>query len=163
MKALKLTRGKYAIVDDDIYEIVKDYKWYCSSVGYAIRNLPREYRKKQKKIYLHRLIMECKKEAIIDHIDQNKLNNQRSNLRLSNYSENRINSKLSKNNKTGFRGISFNQREGKYEVRFGKIYLGRYQDMDKAVEIYNKNLRTKLDATRNIPYNYIRESLYQEK
>ena len=49
MKTIKLTKGKETIVDDDIYELIKYQKWHCTTEGYAIRNLPREYRQLQKK------------------------------------------------------------------------------------------------------------------
>lgn len=139
MKEIKLTRGKYAIVDDDAFEELNKYKWYLSSIGYAVRNLPRK-NGIQKKEYLHRNILKCENDEIVDHIDRNKLNNLTSNLRKSNYSENRFNSKISKNNTSGVTGLHFNKNLKKWEVRIGKKYLGRYENKSSAIKVRNDSL-----------------------
>ena len=143
MKIIKLTRGKETMVDDDIYELIKDQKWHCTSEDYAIRNLPIEYRQEQKKIRLHQLVLGFP-DSIIDHIDGNKLNNQRKNLRLCNESQNRMNSRLSKNNSTGYRGV-WKTINNNFTARVkccGKdYYLGRFKTAILAAKAYDKKIK----------------------
>jgi len=120
------------MVDNDIYEKIKKYKWYCSVDNYAIRNLPRK-NGVQKKIRLHRLILN-NPPGIIDHIDRNSLNNLKSNLRVCNESINGFNRKIASNNNTGVTGVHFNKRENKYEVRLGRMYLGRFKKIKDAIK-----------------------------
>lgn len=143
MKTIKLTKGKETIVDDDIYELIKDQKWHCATNGYAIRNLPREYRQLQKKIRLHQLVM-CFPNSIIDHINGNKLDNRRCNLRLCNESTNGANSIIPKNNTTGYKGVSINPC-GTFRARVDKngqgYYLGTFSNVIDAAKAYDKKAK----------------------
>jgi hypothetical protein len=93
-----------------------------------------------KNFMLHRIIYEIHNETIplgmqIDHIDGNPLNNKIENLRLCNQVQNRQNSKLSKNNTTGYRGI-IKTPSGKYQARLTidgkKLYLGLFNTPKEA-------------------------------
>jgi hypothetical protein len=88
MKQIPLTKGKFTLVDDDVYEWAKDYNWFVSkncNTWYAHRMTSRkdDPESKQHVIQLHRMIMDCSKDLKIDHIDGNGLNNQRFNLRIA--------------------------------------------------------------------------------
>ncbi len=105
----KKNKGKYvAFVDDDIFPIVNEYDW-TYSLGYAVRN---DYSTgKRKNIRLHCYIYELKNGKIpegyeVDHKDRNSLNNQISNLRLVTHAENMCNISKSKNNTSGYIGVS---------------------------------------------------------
>lgn len=81
----------YAIVDDCDFELASKYRWRLQSKkkGYVIANEPNDTRKR---IRLHNLILSLKEDGkTVDHIDRNKLNNVRSNLRLATNSEQSIN------------------------------------------------------------------------
>jgi hypothetical protein len=96
MKLLKL-QGKndlYTMVDDEVYENVKDLKWYPNSFGYPSLLIPPHTK-------LHRLVINAKKGQIVDHIDRDVLNNQLSNLRFSTASENGANKKIPRGNRSG--------------------------------------------------------------
>ena len=83
MRIIKLTKGKETIVDDDTFNKFGKLRWHISTCGYAVRSSSRKLGK-QKKIYLHREILNPNKNQLIDHVDENRLNNQRNNLRLCN-------------------------------------------------------------------------------
>ena len=93
MKKIKLSgelgAGKYAIVDDDDFERCSKFVWCCSSGGYAVSNFG---------LRMHVLIMQPKHGLAIDHINHNKLDNRRENLRVCSVYENNQNKarKLSK-------------------------------------------------------------------
>jgi hypothetical protein len=85
MKKIPLTRGKFALVDDEDYEWISQYKWTWVEVrkgypGYAVRNIGTF--KKTKHQSMHRLIMGNPKGKVVDHINGNSLDNRRSNLRI---------------------------------------------------------------------------------
>ena len=82
---------------------------------------------------------------IIDHIDGNKLNNKPSNLRLVTMLENALNTKIHKDNKTGYKNISFNKKNKKYVCSIqtsGKSsFIGAFDSLEEAVE--KRNLKIK--------------------
>lgn len=78
--------------------------------------------------------------AFIDHIDGNGLNNRLDNLRICDQTQNNANSRLGKNNTSGFKGVYWDKRTGKWRVQiqaYGqRLRLGRFADLDKASEAY---------------------------
>src|ERR1044071_1696611 len=94
MKLIPLTQSKFALVDDSDFERIRQYKWYYND-GYAITY------HKGKRIRMHRLIMNAPDGVDVDHRDTNKLNNQKSNLRLCTTTQNNRNGILRKDNSTG--------------------------------------------------------------
>ena len=125
MREVKLTQGKVAIVDHDDYDWLNQWKWSLSG-----RYVHRKAGKRT--IYLHRLICGNPKGMVCDHINGDPLDNRRSNLRICHQKDNTRNSKLQKNNKTGFVGVSFLKSYGKFEsyihVNHKKINLGYFDD-----------------------------------
>jgi len=106
MKQLKLTQNKVALVDDDIYELVKDYNWfaneYQSNIWYARRNISKYDSSdgKRHSIQLQHVVMgKPPKGFDVDHIDGNGLNNQRSNLRIVTHRGNGQNLKIHRGGK----------------------------------------------------------------
>ena len=82
MKEIPLTRGKFALVDDEDYEWLSQWKWYCSTTGYAVRGC------KNRILYMHREIAKTKPGMLTDHINRNKLDNRKENLRFCSHREN---------------------------------------------------------------------------
>jgi len=139
MKQIKLSSGRIAIVDNEDYENLKNYHWYFSN-GYARRNAVKDGKRIQ--ITMHRQLMGFPVGFQIDHIDQNKLNNQKSNLRVCTNAQNSMNRKVQANNKYGLKGVFFDKYTNKYRARInykGKtIYLGRHKDIKDAGISYDK-------------------------
>ena len=99
--------GKYsATVDDDLYDDLIKYNWSISSNGYAQRRIIKPDGSKST-ILMHRQIMELTfgDSDYVDHINGNRLDNQKSNLRLCTHTQNLHNSKISKRNKSGAKGV----------------------------------------------------------
>lgn len=87
MKKIKLSQGKYTLVDDTDYLELSKYKWCVNLKGshyYAVRNVYPERRDKPVMVYMHRAITGAPddKSFVVDHIDGNTLDNCRSNLRV---------------------------------------------------------------------------------
>ena len=91
MRSIKLhgemAQGKSTLIDNEDFEKVNKYKWYFDG-RYAIRYLDARV---GSSIRLHRFIMNAKKGQLIDHINRDKLDNQKKNLRFCTRSENRLN------------------------------------------------------------------------
>ncbi len=87
MKIIYLTnKNLFTVVDDEDFEKVANHEWHWTH-GYARTAI------NGKKIYLHRFVMDAQPEQIIDHINHNTLDNQKSNLRFCTSSQNNHNRK----------------------------------------------------------------------
>lgn len=85
---LKAGIKHYALVDDEDYDFLSQFNWYLTSFGYAAKRCP--YSCKIEK--MHRFMAGLSDRNIqVDHIDCNKLNNQKSNLRPASNSQNQRN------------------------------------------------------------------------
>lgn len=84
MKTIKLSNSdNFVKVDDEDYPVLSRLNWYVSDCGYAVTDSPVKHLK------MHKLIIgPIGKIAVIDHIDRDKLNNQKSNLRVVSQKEN---------------------------------------------------------------------------
>lgn len=142
MIEIKLTKGFYAKVDEADASLVAGYNWYAHksrSKWYAAANHHKN------RIFMHRLIMRPDAEAEIDHRDGDGLNNQRTNLRLASHQENGFNRKISKNNTSGYIGVTWHNKLGKWRAQIRKDgkhnSLGCYLDPRDAASAYNKAAR----------------------
>lgn len=132
---------KYLIDLDDV-EKVKELNW-----NYLSRKCP--YARSTKGILLHRYLMNCPKNMVVDHIDRNIFDNRKSNLRITTQLINANNIvKDNENTKTGYTGITVDLRwKPKYKVRVrvnGKrIYFGQYPTLERAIEVRDEVLKLK--------------------
>lgn len=104
MALLVLTKGQSAIVDDNDFEWLSQWKWLLLG-EYAARFVT--INGKRKAITLSRVIMNAPDHLEVDHIDGNKMNNQRSNLRLATHAENMRNKAKQSGRSSQFKGVSF--------------------------------------------------------
>ena len=71
MKKIKLTKGKYALVDDADFKFLNRWKWFYSWNGYAKRNsLVNENKKKHKWVWMHRVVNNTPTGFFTDHINR---------------------------------------------------------------------------------------------
>ena len=117
-------------IDLEDLEKVLSKKWRCSNNGYI---------KSNDNLLLHRFIMDCPKDKVVDHINGDKTDNRKSNLRICSQSENLRNSKISKDNNSGYKGVSFHKASGKWRARItvnkDTKYLGLFKDKEKAIKV----------------------------
>jgi hypothetical protein len=130
MKIIVTKKGEEVYVDDMDYELLKDYVWY-SHKGYCTCYLFK--RNEGSHIKMHRLIMGNPKGKIVDHIDNNPLNNQRSNLRLVNSSQNAQNRRKNKKGESTsiYKGVGFSKKMNCWIsnliVNYKKYFLGYFK------------------------------------
>ena len=104
MKQIKLNgkygSGKFALVDDEDFDLINSFNWYLSG-AYPVRSLGK--RPNRTKISMHRFLMNTPINKVTDHINGNGLDNRKSNLRICSISENTINSKKSANKSSKYK------------------------------------------------------------
>lgn len=133
MKIIQLTQNKSTIVDDDCYQILSKHKW-CFNSGYAGRN------NNGIRVLMHRVIMKPPAGMEVDHINGDKLDNRRCNLRVCFKSGNMRNRNLYKCNKTGFKGVIKFQSgyRANITVNGKSLYLGLFPTAKMAYSAYKK-------------------------
>lgn len=130
------TSGERFIVDKCDYDTVRKYCWHISNAsGYVVAN---SRDKTNRSIFLHRLILNVSgRDTFVDHINWDKSDNRRINLRVATKSENNTNIKRKANNSTGYTGVTLNKRTGRYIARISKngkrILLGTFDEFEDAV------------------------------
>lgn len=119
------------MIDVQDMDNVLNNKWYLSGTGYAVS--------KGGQIHLPALILGHKKNhlTVVDHINQNKLDNRRCNLRIVDKSLNAFNTKMRTDNISGHRGVSWDKEKNKWCARItihGKQkQIGRYDNIEDAI------------------------------
>lgn len=144
MKKIKLTQGKFALVDDEDYEWLSNYKWHYNN-GYASRRLLVKENRGFGSVFMHQEILETKgNEKRADHINRNGLDNRRSNLRLATASQNAMN-KVMSNGSSKYKGVrkrTSGKRRKIWRATVWKdnqpINLGTYLTEEEAARAYNK-------------------------
>ncbi len=136
MKEILLTQGKVAIVDDEDFEWLNQWKW-CAKKGPNT-----SYAKRATQLYMHRLILSAEKGMFVDHINGNGLDNRRENLRVCTHAENMRNSKLSIKNTSGYKGVYWCKKRSLWIANIqnnGKVKnLGGFKIKELAARAYNE-------------------------
>ena len=119
MKEIELTQGKMTLVDDEDFEELNRFKWHAHKEGTSFYALRFSYSPGGKRICIrmHREILKPPREMQCDHIDHNGLNNYRENLRICTSLQNHMNRQLNKNSTSGLKGVHWNKRCKKWQVR----------------------------------------------
>lgn len=138
MKEIKLTNGKFATVDDDDYEYLNKQKW-CARKShdtyYAVST-------NREKIIMHRLILNTPHGMVVDHIDHNGLNNQKSNIRNCTQKQNCHNQIKTRKLKTSkFIGVSISLNPRHVKLKDGSV--NHYFDPPKYLACIRINDKTK--------------------
>jgi len=143
MKEIPLTRGLVALVDDEDFDRIASLKWHASKKGYATRNFMRkDGLGKQYKLPMHRYILgiDLHDPSTVDHIDGNKLNNQKANLRMCGLAGNMQNRPKTCRNTSGYKGVSWDKTCNKWSARIRcngtSVYLGTFESASDAHKAY---------------------------
>jgi len=140
MKSIPLLNSdKSALVDDCDYERISAVGWRFHALGYATKGGPRQ----GQRLYMHRVVIGAVKGECVDHIDFNKLNNTRENLRICSPSENVRHKHAQRGKKfTKFKGIYWRPKRKSWEASIffngTSHYLGHFSEEKEAAEAYNR-------------------------
>lgn len=123
---------EFTIIDEPTLYKVENFYWHKSG-GYATCWTDGTYKR------MHNILLSTNG---VDHKDRDKLNNRINNLRPATDSQNRINSPAHKDNKSGYKGVSFCRHTGKWQVKISYLYnrkfIGRFTSKEEAALAYNK-------------------------
>lgn len=125
--------GEFAVVDDEDYHLVADYKWTLMHIRangkkYAQANAGK-VNGKRKVLLMHRVVMGVDDPKVfVDHRDFNGLNNRRTNLREATRKQNDQNKKRYSNNTSGYIGVSAKNGKHVASIRHERktIYIGYF-------------------------------------
>ena len=124
--------------DLEDYEKIKEYTWFKDhSKSHGGRYIVSSLWSERKYLYLHKFVMDTNHK--VDHIDRNKLNCRKSNLRLCTDQENCINKSLRSDNSSGISGVSWRKDKGKWRAYItlnGKQKtLGHFFNKEEAIKV----------------------------
>lgn len=152
MKTIKLTQGQVALVDEEDYEYLNQWKWYAGyqrhfNSYYAYR-AEKTDNGKYKTILMHRFILSIKNNLQVDHKDHNTLNNVKSNLRAATHAQNMANRKNQKRGLSSYKGVSIMRVKYKDKthsywrasicVNNKRFQIGNFNNEIDAAMAYNK-------------------------
>lgn len=142
---ITLARGEIALISDEDSDLAQ-YKWRTDKDGYARRRSWKILRGADER--MHRTVMSrvvgytLTPNEKVDHIDNNPLNNVRSNLRLATTAQNGANRRLGSNSTSGYKGVTWSKADSKWKAHImvsGKTkHLGYFTDVLQAAQAYNE-------------------------
>lgn len=135
---LPVGNGLVTQIDSEDYARLVQRRWYVSAHGYVVRSIKRSPFSER----IHRVILNAPRGVDVDHVNGNKLDNRKSNLRLCTVSQNLGNTSPDrKNNRSGFKGVSWCSRAEKWRAAIRKtgrqIHIGLFDDPVRAAAAYN--------------------------
>ena len=148
MKEIRLTRGMIALVDDDDFEYLNQWRWMAYKIRsyfYAARRLPGKRKDPRKLILMHREILNNPNGLEIDHKNHNPLDNQKNNLRIATHSQNMANRKAKGTSE--FLGVCIINNRGHQYIRAGikidgrNFHLGTFNTQIEAALAYDKKAK----------------------
>ena len=162
MKEIQLTQGKVAIVDDEDFEFLNQYKWCVSkhsNTYYVVRRITVQSQNKRKNIkhkgkviLIHRLIIarklkrKLKLNEEIDHINGNGLDNRECNLRIATSQQQNMNQKKQKRKTSSiYKGVYWRKDCKMWHSRImidsKYTHLGYFKDEIEAGRVYDKKAK----------------------
>jgi len=144
MREIPLTQGKVALVDDEDYEELSEYKWYALKVGntfYAVRNSTKQENESgyPATICMHRQILGIILSPLqVDHINGGGFDNRKSNLRITTQRQNRQNLHIKQS--SIYPGVCWNKGHNKWQacirINGKQKYLGYFSTELEAFQAY---------------------------
>ena len=145
MKQIQLSKGKVAIVDDDDYEYISQWKWHAHfnailRTWSAIRKEKGE-NGKYRQVFMHNKIMNAPDGFEVDHINHDRLDNRRSNLRICTHKENTFNRRSQNKSRSKYKGVAWHKHNKMWQANItvdGKqIPLGYFKNEIDAAKAYD--------------------------
>jgi len=143
-KLIPLTQGKFAIVDAHDYERLSKYRW-CAVKSrrtyYAIRSVKRS----RVQIRMHRMLLNAPPGLLVDHINNNGLDNRRSYLRLCTHAQNALNQRPHRGTSSRYKGVGWDKSKKKFRAsithHYKRIHLGYFKCEIEAAKAYDKKAK----------------------
>ncbi len=141
MKKIKLSQGKCALVDDEDFEYLIQWKWSLSSDGYAVRNTTKN-NEKRTTLRMHRVINKTPYGFETDHKNGCRIDNRKCNLRTATKSQNGQNRRLFKPGTSKWKGVSWHNKNRRWRTQIkvsGEIiHIGEFKNELEAAKVYDQ-------------------------
>lgn len=136
MKAIELNKGRIAIIDDEDFEVIAQYRWWVSCGGYACRKV--KMGRKWAQVFMHHWILPRKEGFHHDHKNGNRLDNRKCNLRYATDVQNACNVSLRKTSKTKLKGVDIYKGKWRARITINRktINLGYFTSPHEAHSAY---------------------------
>ena len=159
-KVIKTYRGYEIKVDDNDYEWLKKYTWCVGDYTHGYATCTDRSDGKQKSLRIHRLITNAKPGEFVDHINHDRLDNRRSNLRVCTPAQNSYNARKRKDGASKYKGVyKYGEKYcSSIQYDFMRYHLGYYTSEEDAAYYYNlkaKEYYGDFAALNELPSNYI--------
>lgn len=136
-----LTHGYEAVIDAADVQLVDAWTW-CAHIKkhtvYATRTDCSG--EKRRRVYMHRVILNAASESIVDHINSDGIDNRRANLRFATKLQNAQNTRLRKDNSSGYKGVYLHKPMNTWRARIRvdgkKRDLGYFKTPEEAHAAY---------------------------
>lgn len=146
-RKVPLSRGKFAVVDEEDFERVSEYQWHAQWSPHAKTFYGKTaYRDKYRTLivlHLHRFVLGTTNDLVlVDHRDHDGLNCRKLNLRECDKSQNAANGRMRSTNTSGYKGVSFYPQSGKWRaiicLHYKNISLGLHVEKIDAARAYDQ-------------------------
>lgn len=164
-----LSNGGFTLIDEEDIPKLAGHTWY-QHMGYARARKPGT---NGGEIHLSRIIMPCPDGLFVDHINRNKLDNRKSNLRIVTRSQNNANRRSFNGSSSRYKGVRWNKKMQLWEAKIRKdnkvLCLGSYEDEIAAASAYNDYARKMwgeyavLNDIEEVDYKKLRRFAKSEK
>lgn len=150
MNSIPLNHGLQALVDKEDVQVLSSYKWCAmknrSGAWGAVTHKWQSASRSAKRIHMHRLIMACPDGMVVDHINGNRLDNRKANLRICTVEENNRNRKKHNGGTSRYKGVcrkveNSNSWTVYIAARGRSFYLGSYSTEKEAALVYDRAAR----------------------
>jgi hypothetical protein len=142
-RVIRLPSKDDVCIDIDDYDLATSRAWYKHSQGYTAAGSSTTGHQ-----YLHRLVLErvigrqLTRKDVVDHINHDKLDNRRANLRLATASLNGANMVRPSHNSSGYKGVHWSQAHNRWhssiKVQQTELFIGLFQDLEEAAYAYDQ-------------------------
>lgn len=138
-RKLPLTNGGFALVDEEDFLRFSRRSWRTNRAGYAraTTTVGRKAERKTASFLLHRLVLGASPGQWIDHINRDKLDNRRANLRLATVSQNTANHP-GYGHSSRYKGVTWNKRARRWQVAVQHRYVGVFASEEDAARAYDR-------------------------
>ena len=143
-RRIPLTKGAFALVDDEDYDGFSRHRWHLQSAGYAARSSPRPCRGY---ILMHRQILGAPDHLEVDHLNRTRLDNQKTNLRLCTRTQNAVNLPALGGHGSKYKGVCWDKSRknqpwmAKMSIGNRTVHIGRFVTEVDAAMAYDHRAR----------------------
>lgn len=137
--AISLSHGGFALVSECDAERVRAYRWYKTTFGYAVSGLSGT-RESRNTLWMHRFVLDAADGLDVDHINHDRLDNRRENLRQCTRAQNLANGRRHRDSTSPYKGVTWRKDISRWTARImvrGKVHhLGCFDTAEQAHAAY---------------------------